>query len=372
VNSYFSPDIVAARGPAIEKMVREAVTVRFEETDSVLEAILLEANLIKKHQPPYNSREKDDKSFNYLVITKEAFPRVLVVRGKDLDRKFAAREVDAIYGPFPYGLLFREAMRIIRKIFPFRDTCVPCEKKSGTCKPCFNAQIGLCPGPCAGTISRPEYRRMVRHLKLFFEGKKKTLLRQLEREMKVYARNQEFEQAGRVKRTIFALQHIQDVQLLKRPTRDLSRGGRTSRVEGYDIAHLGGTTMTGVMVVVEDGEANKAEYRKFRIKTVEGANDTAALKEVLTRRLNHNEWRLPSLVVVDGGKAQINAAQKVLAEFGYEIPVVSVVKDEHHRPREVIGRTDLRQRYENDILLANAEAHRFVLRYHRDLRKKFQ
>jgi excinuclease ABC subunit C len=369
VKSYFARDILQTRGPSILKMVDESLDIDVIQTDSVLEAIILEANLIRKHQPPYNVKEKDDKSFNYLVITKEAYPRVLVVRGKDLDRKFATGTIRYVFGPFPHGLLFKEAMKIVRKIFPFRDTCVPAAEGTESARPCFNAQIGLCPGVCHGAISKTEYAKTIRNIRLFFEGKKTALLRTLQREMKTYAQKQEFERAGQVKKTIFALQHIHDITLLKRDVRDL---GRTSafRVEGYDVAHARGAGMTGVMVVVEDGEVKTSDYRKFRIRSVTGANDTAALREVLTRRFNHDEWRLPNLIVVDGGTAQVNAARKVVEEYNYRIPVVGVVKDERHRPREIIGPREHRSSREADILLANSEAHRFTIRYHRDVLRR--
>ena len=183
VRSYFAPDLVEGRGQRIVNMVEEATSIDFRETDSVLEALILEANLIKTHRPRYNILEKDDKSFNYVVLTKEDFPRVLLVRGKELEPLWPARRRLKVFGPFPHGLQLLEAMKLIRRIFPYRDdSCTPCGDAGNlNCKPCFNAQIGLCPGPCSGAMTKEEYRRRVRHLCLFFEGKKKALLRELER-----------------------------------------------------------------------------------------------------------------------------------------------------------------------------------------------
>lgn len=373
VRSYFAPDIGEKRGSAISQMIEEAKMVKWEETDSVLEALILEARLIKKYQPKYNVKEKDDKSFNYIVITKEDFPRVLLMRGRELHT--TNYQLLTTFGPFPRGALLRDAMRIIRKIFPFRDTCTPLSKSdfnSGKRKSCFNAQIGLCPGVCSGVINKKEYGTIIKHLSLFLNGGKKLLIRTLEREMKTAAKRKEFERASELKRTLFALTHIQDVALMKNAdSADKAHAdGGGFRIEAYDVAHISGTSMVGVMTVVEDGDVEKNEYRKFKIKTVRGADDTASLAEVLQRRFGHQEWRYPRLIVVDGGVAQKNRAERVLKEMGIEIPVVSVVKDERHRPRNILGNRSYTQKYEREILLANAEAHRFAISYHRKVRSR--
>lgn len=382
VASYFRRDLITTRGPILVGMVESAKSVDFIEADSVLEALILEAALIKKYQPPYNTKEKDNKSFNYVVVTKEDFPRVITMRGRELDTR--SKEIKYSFGPFPQGSVLREALNIVRKIFPFRDKCKP---NSG--KPCFNAQIGLCPGVCIGTISKTEYAKTIRRIKLFFEGKKKTLVSGLERDMKLAAKNLKFEEAGRIKRMIFALNHIQDVALLKadfsaksRTSGSLSPGlsGENFRIEAYDVAHISGTNVVGVMVVVEDNEPKKSDYRKFKIKTSTN-DDNASLREMLERRFNHSEWPLPKLIVVDGGKAQVNTAERALKEWGIGIPVVGVVKDDHHKPKGFIRTTKSRTfetlspglsgaDTDRAILLANSEAHRFAIGFHRQLRDK--
>ncbi|MFA5841679.1 MAG: GIY-YIG nuclease family protein [Candidatus Paceibacterota bacterium] len=379
VRSYFTKDVVATRGLHIENMVNEAGAVRVEVTDSVLEALVLESHLIKKHQPKYNTREKDDKSFNYVVVTKEDFPRVLVVRGRDLEagvRKGKEIVVKYSFGPFPKGGELREAMKLVRKIFPFRDKCTPLIQRiqSETLdrnRVCFNRQIGLCPGVCSGEISKEDYAKQIRNLKLFFEGKTKTVIKNLEREMKTAAKSHNFERAGEVKRMLFALTHIQDVALMKR---EMTRGqvGNVFRIEAYDIAHLSGKNMVGVMVVIEDGYAKKSDYRKFKIRSIFSSDDTGALSEMVRRRLGHFEWPLPQVVVVDGNNVQKRVAEKILSERGFSIDVVAVVKDEQHRPREIIGRRGLIEKWEREILLANSEAHRFAIKYHRELRDKIR
>jgi excinuclease ABC subunit C len=373
----------------------------------VLEAIILEAYLIKKHQPKYNTKEKSDKSFNYVVITKEKLPKVTIVRERNLGsysgkgfsqvlgslgpspsqtirKPFSA---SAIFGPFTSGLQLREAMKIIRPIFPYLD-----EKYKNNYR--FYKQVDLVPD-VASAEGLKQYKNNIRNLKLFFEGKKKQVLRNLEKEMKLFAKIHAFEKAGGVKRKIFALKHINDVALIKengfvssnfsslRPSPEY-RGGalgklkieRSSaetdsfRIEAYDIAHMSGKNMVGVMTVVEDGEVAKSEYKNFKIRTQSGANDTGALSEVLERRLAHTEWTHPNLIVVDGGVAQINVAKKVLQKINKNIEIVSVLKDERHRPKDILGDKKIASKYEKEILLANSEAHRFAISYHKNMRNK--
>ena len=375
VRSYFNKSIVESRGQLIEKMVKEASSIDFIKTDSVLEALILEANLIKKFQPRYNTKEKDDKSFNYVVITNEDFPRVLIVRGRDLETKYSSRDIKYIFGPFPHGGIFKDAMKIVRKLFPFRDKCAPYNGMSEK-KPCFNNQIGLCPGVCSGKVSKVEYSRTINHIKLFFEGKKSALLNTLETEMKDYAKKKKFEKAGEIKKTIFGLKHIQDVSLIKEEfklpkdsprdaSRGLSLGMQAFRIEAYDVAHMGGSNTVGVMTVVENGWIKKSDYRKFNISDAVSGNDIGSLEEILERRLKHDEWSLPYLIVVDGGQAQVNIAKKVLDKYGYKIAIAGVVKDDKHKPKGIIADGNIRTKYEKEILLANAEAHRFAISFHR-------
>ncbi|MBI4087156.1 GIY-YIG nuclease family protein [Candidatus Kaiserbacteria bacterium] len=369
VRSYFADDILEKRSALIEQMVAEAETVEWTETDSVLEALILEANLIRTHKPRYNTIAKDDKTFNHLVITNEEYPRVLVVRGKDLTERFTTKEIKYIFGPFPSGMLFREALAIVRKIFKFYDTERPIgeiKTKMGKGTIDFNRQIGLYPS----VQSKREYQRTIQHIRLFFEGKKHQLIKILTKEMREYARTQAFEKAGEIKRKIFALTHIEDVALVRRDMYR-NRGSRATRIEAYDIAHMSGKDMVGVMTVVENGEVRTSEYRKFKIGSVKSSNDPAALREVLDRRLAHAEWPMPQMIVVDGGRAQKNAAELILKKYGIGIPVVAVTKDEYHRPKRLLGTQTLIREHEDSILLANVESHRFAIAYHRQKRGKF-
>jgi excinuclease ABC subunit C len=370
VRSYFAKDLREKRSELIEQMVEKAKTVEVTETDSTLEALILEINLIRTHKPHYNTRSKDDKSYNHLIITNEEWPRVLVVRGKDLTERFTEKEIKYYFGPFPSGQLFREALKIVRKLFKYYDTEKPLgSEKSKVVKGRidFNRQIGLYPE----YGDKVTYQRTIRHLRLFFEGKKRQLIKELEKDMMAAAKIEAFEEASRIKKKIFALEHIQDVALIQ-DDRKVYRDDRTVRIEAYDVAHLSGQDMVGVMTVVEGDEPKKSEYRKFKIQSLSGSNDPAALKEILERRLKHPEWPFPQIIVVDGGAAQKNAAELVLKKLGLVIPVVAVTKDERHKPIRVVTSAKLRAQYENQILLANAESHRFAVTFHRQRRVKRQ
>jgi excinuclease ABC subunit C len=352
VKSYFGKDLIETRGPLLVDMVFKAGKIDWQETDTVLEALILEANLIKKHQPYYNTKEKDDKSFNYVCITNEKLPKVILVRGKNLQ----TGTFKATFGPYPSGSQLREALKIVRRIFPFLD-----DKSKNYLE--FYKQIHLVPDLTDYGL----YKQNIKNIILFFSGKKQQIFKNLKKEMKTYAGLRQFEKAGEIKRQLFALQHINDVALLK-----TEQGTRITpfRIEAYDIAHMGGKNMVGVMVVLEGGEAAKNEYRKFKIRTQSDANDTGALKEVLERRLAHTEWAYPDLIVVDGSTAQINAARSVLKSNDTDISVVSVVKDERHKPKGIGGDKNLALKYEREILLANSEAHRFAIAYHKNMRNK--
>ncbi len=375
VRSYFAKDLAEKRSPLISKMMEEARKVKFEKTASVLEALILEARLIKKFAPPFNTADKDQKSWNFVVITDEKFPRVLIMREKELATSppsplsFSRRggtqtniRIKEKFGPFTNGRQLKEALKIVRKIFPFRDRCNPLQEK-----PCFNYQIGLCPGVCAGEISEKDYKKNIKRIIQFFQGKKQILIKELVKEMRLEAKEKKFEKAAEIKRKKIKKKHINDVALV----RDSNTVNSTSnfRIEAYDIAHISGANMVGGMTVIENGEINKNQYRMFKIKGQKVADDTKALKEVLERRLKHSEWRTPDMIVVDGGKAQINAAIEKLKDLNIEnLKIAAVTKDERHKPKEVIDPTG---KHEREILLANSEAHRFAIKYHRKLRENY-
>ncbi len=364
VRSYFSSDLIATRGPLILDMTVQATTLDWQETDSVLEALILEASLIKKHQPKYNTKEKDNKSFNYVVITREVFPSVLVLRGRNLAKEVKSKKYQAFYGPFPNGMQLRDAMKIIRRIFPYSDAqSVKKDNRE------FYRQLGLAPDE---GVASDAYTKTIKNLKLFFEGKKKSVIVNLKKEMNTYAKKHEFERASEMKKRIFAIEHINDVALIKSDSLEVGNYKQESnfRIEAYDIAHLSGKNMVGVMTVVINGEVAKSEYKKFIIRTQTGANDTGALEEVLSRRFRHTEWGLPNLVVVDGSTAQIHVAQRVLNRYQFDIPIVSVVKDDRHKAKAIMNNEAIAKAHKKSIILANNEAHRFGITFHRIKQRK--
>lgn len=362
VKSYMGKDLIGTRGPLLVDMVFQADKIEWQETDSVLEALVLEASLIKKFQPKYNTKEKSDKSFNFVCITKESFPKVLILRERNILNKIGDRAYQAKFGPFTNGAQLRDALKIIRNIFPFID--MQSAKRDNFE---FYRQLGLTPDT-ATEEARLAYKKNITNLKLFFQGKKKRIISNLKKEMNFYAKNREFERAGEIKKRIFALTHINDIALLKAD--NVSPGTDAFRIEAYDIAHMSGKNMVGVMTVVEDGQVAKHEYKKFKIRTQNNANDTGALTEILDRRFIHSEWQYPRLIVVDGSTAQINVAKRVLTKYGIEIPIVSVVKNDRHKPIGIKGDGIFAKKYEKDILLANNEAHRFAIAYHKKMRNK--
>lgn len=353
----------------LQKMVSEIKKIDIKQTDTSLEALILESQLIKKYKPPYNVREKDDKSFLFVEITNDEFPRVLLVRGKDIKNE-SNTSVER-YGPFVEAGSLKEALRLIRKIFPYNiHTKEEIDKfLNKESRPCFNWQIGLCPGVCASAITASEYAKTIRNIKLIFNGKKHQLIDVLEKEMKEAAQLQEFELAEKKKRQLFALQHINDIALIREA--DLSALSDTSldeiRIEGYDISNISGTSAVGSMVVFLKNKPAKNEYKKFKIRSITGANDVGMLKEVLRRRLKHFEWKYPHLFLIDGGKPQVNVAREVLAEFVVEIPVVGIAKGSERKRNDIIG--EIPSGIDKSILIrVRDEAHRFAVFYHRKLR----
>lgn len=355
VKSYFSSDLIKTRGMFLVDMVAKADQINFQKTNSVLEALLLETELIKKNKPYYNTKEKDDKSYSYVQITEDEFPIVHIVRGKDLtdDQK----KSDKFYGPFLSTTQLRAALKIVRKLFPYRDEkCVV-----GKNKPCFNYSIGLCPGTCVDAISQKDYKKQIEKIKLFLSGSTEKVLKILQKEMNDLAKDKEFEKAALVRNKIYALNHINDISLMNR-----EQSENDIRIEAYDIAHMSGQNMIGVMVVMLNGQFLKHEYKKFIIRGQTSADDGKALFEVLSRRFKHTEWEKPNLIVTDGNKVQLGIAQHFFKD------AVSIVKDDKHRAREVLNKEILKNKNikEEDIVKINAEAHRFAIKFFREKLRK--
>ena len=352
VSSYF----LKAHDARISKIVSEIKTIDFLETANALEALVLEARLVKQKSPPYNIKEKDDKSFLYIEITDENFPRVLLVRGK-------SKIIGERFGPFTSASSARAAMKILRRIFPWHTHEA---KKIGTFKkPCFDYDIGLCPGTCVLRITRREYMKNIRGLKMFLMGKKDKLLMSLKKEMMLAAQKLNFEEAEIVKKKIFALTHVQDSSLLGEADPVVST---QERIESYDVSNISGDSAVGAMAVFVNGVPDKNEYRKFKIRSLTTPNDAGMIKEIISRRLK-NSWPLPSLILVDGGLHQVNAAKNALAERGLQIPVIGMMKGKDRKRTDLTG--DYIQGINKKILeSARDEAHRFAISYHKALRNK--
>lgn len=323
--------------PRIAEMVSLARNLKTIDTDTVLEAILLEASLIKKYWPKYNIKDKDDRSFSYVVFASGVYSKPIIVRGRELE-KFP-QGTAKIFGPFQNGKLIKDTLKIIRKIFPY-STCKP---NSG--KPCFDYQLGLCPGTCVGKISPRDYQQNINNIIKVFSGKKKELIKTLTKSDPLAAQG---------------LKHIQDVSLITRD--ELNGTAETSRIEAYDISHFAGREAVGAMAVFIDGEPAKSEYRLFNIHTP-GSDDLRALEEMITRRLNHTEWPLPDIFVIDGGRPQVDFLKKIFAEKRIAKPFVGLSKLGGDKLIYPSGASkDLRELAENSKNLfqqARDEAHRF-------------
>lgn len=342
VGQYFTKRIDAR----IAEMVSLARDVRYEQTDTVLEAVILEANLIKKHWPKYNVKDKDDRSFLYVVIPKAGdlvdYPKPQIVRGRELE-KFPVLKSD-IFGPYQSVTLVRNALKIIRRVFPY-STCA-----IGAGKPCFDHQIGLCPGACVGAISKRDYQANIRNIMLLLSGKKKTLLKKLAKEYPEKAAS---------------LRHIQDVSLISRDE-SMSEQSAAHRIEGYDISHLTGKETYGSMVVFIDGKPEKEYYRLFGIKHATAGDDLHALEEMLTRRFRHVEWDLPDLLLIDGGRPQVDHLAGVFRKNNVALPMVGISKYGGDALVFPLGAKQsvraLSESLKPILLRVRDEAHRFALR----------
>ncbi len=380
VSSYF----IKAHDAKTEALVSHIASIDCKKTDSVLEATFKEAELIKKYQPKFNIDQKDDKSFIYVVVTKETYPRVLMARGRELDgsgSRFRGNDkmtYRAVFGPFTTAKLLQSLLKLVRQMIPFSSCKPPASRnfaknaRKVNAKPCFYYHLGLCPGVCIGAIPNREYQKIIKNFILFFSGKRKRVIANLVREMKRLGKEERFESAARIRNQLHNLEHIQDAALLQAQEAAIP----FHRIEGYDISNIGGKYAVGSMVVFTGGKPDKAEYRKFKIKTVRGANDVAMIKEVLRRRFTHKEWQKPDLIFIDGGAAQVNAGDELLGSQNLSIPVIGIAKGPSRKKVKIIfGVAALPLKkiislHRNTLIKVRDEAHRFAIAYHRMLRAK--
>jgi excinuclease ABC subunit C len=378
--------------PAKAAMVKEVAEIKWIETDSEIEALLLESNLIKKYQPPFNVLLRDDKRFAYVKVSlDDEIPGVFVTRTIDKAGKY--------YGPFVSSGALKETLKTIRKIWPY------CTTRKPQPKPCFYHQVGRCIGICGGVVTKKEYLdKVIRPIMLFFEGKKEKIIRDYEKQAasdrKALAGLEEgSEQYDKLQADLGycefqilnmkqVLAHANILGILDKYATDVVELAKVLglpktpvRIEGYDISNIFGQEAVGSMVVFAEGEPDKGEYRKFKIKVGQGqASDTRMLKEVLERRLN-NDWPLPDLIVVDGGKGQLNIISAILKKNNLDIPIIAISKGEGLRSGIAPDKLFFPgQKQALELPLASPalhlikrvrdEAHRFAITYHRDLRSK--
>ena len=395
VSSYFSS--ATQQSPKINKMIKEIVNVEYIPTSSEMEALILESKMIKNNNPYYNTQSKDDKSYPYIKITLERdFPQILFYR--KINRRI--KEGRTLYfGPFVDTNATRVVIKLLRQVFRIRG----CRKKDlKKMKICLDYQIGLCSAPCANMISKIEYRKRIREVCLFLEGKQKRLLNSLYREMKEASNKLNYEKAAKTRDRIKSIEAIlvgQEINLYKKNNKnvyllrkieevekDEIKKGRKSvidlknklnlkklpeRIEAFDISNIQGKFSVGSLVVFEKGRPEKKDYRRFRVKRVKGIDDYAMLQEVTERRykrLLSEGKRLPDLVLIDGGKGQLNEVKKIFNNLNLELPIISIAKKEEEifKP-EVCKPIILPPNSEALFLLQRIrdEDHRFSVTYNR-------
>ncbi|MFH0936815.1 MAG: excinuclease ABC subunit UvrC [Candidatus Daviesbacteria bacterium] len=376
VASYFAktPD-----SPKTVALVENISTCQTIEVLSELEALILEANLIKKYLPPYNIKLTDDKEYLYIKITKEPFPKIATARKKDL------RDAKDYFGPFPSSKTVKDTLKKLRKIFPWCNGM----KKEST-RPCFYYHLGLCPGSCVGKISKEEYNKIIRNFIKFMSGKKAELIEDLKYEMEKCAQNLEFEKAASLKKTISGLEYLtqaNNVQAyLENPNfldeqneialfslqKDLELKTLPERIECFDISNLQGQNQVGSLVVLTNGEVDKRWYRRFKIKLEGKPNDIACMREVVKRRVKHSEWPKPDLILVDGGKGQVRGAWKEISQQGWKVPIFGLAKKMEwlYSPNKEVLKLPKSSPTLRLLQKIRDEAHRFALAYHKKLRDR--
>jgi len=371
--------------------IGEVADIEFLTADSEVDALLMEARLIKDIQPKHNQDLKDDKSFPYLQITTgEDFPRVNFTR-EPQDRGVK------LYGPFPRAKSLRGAIQVLQKIFKFRTCALDIEEDDPRWRwfrPCLLHSINQCTAPCNMRIDRETYRTDIRRLRLFLDGKKDEVLREMDEEMREASKSLLFEKAARLRDEIKALQtlnlrgdlakHAQPEVFYVDPRKGLKGLKKVLHLEstprsidGVDIAHLGGTETVGSLVTFIDGLPFKPGYRRYKIRSVSGVDDFASIREVVSRRIQGLQERdepFPDIFLIDGGKGQLNAALDAFKALGVTPPtLISLAKreEEIYVPGQsdpiVLSRRSFALRL---LQYVRDEAHRFAQHYHHMLRKK--
>lgn len=395
VHSYFNQSY--SHSAKVTKMIERIADVEVILTASEMEALLLESELVKKHNPYFNTQLKDDKSYPYIQITtSHPFPGIYVLRK---NKKMKA-EKGRFYGPFTDVEITRKAVKEFRKIFKIRN----CRKrKFETGKPCLDFQIGLCSAPCAGKINQNDYQKKVMECSLLLAGKQNILLHDLHKEMKISSQLMLYEKAAKIRDTIRMIEKvIHQGKISKSYQRKLNGylNGKIDEflpgkalldlknfigltvvpttIEAFDISNIHGQFSVGSMVVFQSGVPEKRKYRHFKIKEVKGINDVAMMGEVIFRRFRDTHLKkeeLPDLILLDGGKGQLNMVQHKLEELNLKINLVALAKKEEELYQPEKKEPILLPRNSEMFFLIQRirdEAHRFAIDYHRRLRRKLQ
>ncbi len=396
-------------------LLTEASSVRWEETGSEIEALIKEAELIKKYLPKYNVLLRDDKNYFYVAVTKENFPKIFITHQPD-QLKTKNLKLKTIVGPFTSGSALKDTLRLLRKIFPY-CTCFKPHRR-----PCLSSQIGRCLGFCCaltdGSLSsggsetsrtshdnnKKQYQENIKKITAVLTGKRRKLLSSLKKQMRTAVKKENYESAAKLRDQVFGLENIFGHKYVLTPRQargiilpELVEGliiatntnwktiekelqkilhtdKNISRVEGYDISNISGVDATGSMVVFTKGMANKKEYRHFRIKTVSRISDVDMLKEVLDRRLRRADWPKPDFILIDGGKTQLNAALSVFDRVKIKFPIAALAKREEElflpKHKYSIPTNSLNASTKLFLQSIRDESHRFARRYHHWLRKK--
>jgi excinuclease ABC subunit C len=387
--SYFLA--AAAHDQRTANLVREAYDVDFVETESDVDALLMEARLVKDTQPKFNRDLRDDKSFPYLQITThEDFPRVEVTREP---RTSGVK----LYGPFGNAGSLRAAVQALQKVFKFRTCSLDIESDDERWRwfrPCLLASINQCTAPCNFRIGKEEYRKDIKRLRMFLEGNRKKLLKEMRAEMAEASAALKFEQAARLRDEIDSLEKLNErgeIETHEQPEVfyiDPKKGlaglqkifkleTRPRNIEGVDIAHLGGTETVASLVQFLDGLPFKPGYRRFRIRDVEGIDDFASIREVVARRyrkLRADGDVFPDVLLVDGGLGQLRRAMEAFEKLKIQPPLVlSLAKKEelvYVMNRSKPLRLSRRSYALRLLQYVRDEAHRFAQHYHHLLRRK--
>ncbi|MCF7876741.1 MAG: GIY-YIG nuclease family protein [Candidatus Omnitrophica bacterium] len=363
VATYFSSKLLGKTRMLIERVEE----VDYIECETPQQALILEAALIKEKKPKYNISLKDSKSYPYLEITKEKYPRVFISRAKNKKKSF-------FFGPYADVSSLREALKLIRKIFPF------CSCRSRRGQLCLYYHLGLCPGPCAGKITKLEYNENIKAIKQILKGRRKELISAYKKKMVNLSSLKKFEKAAQIRDKIYAVENIykgrprlHELVALKK---SLGLSKLPLLIEAIDISALGKNDAAGSVVRFKDALADKSNYRRFLIKNVKGADDYRRIEEVVLRRyfrLIKEKRELPDLILIDGGKGHVTSAERILKKLGKDITLIGLAKKneevwlpDKNKPK-IISKSNpalhLLQRIRD-------QAHRFAHAYHLIRRKK--